>query len=73
MVEPAYYEEHEMTLKEVKAMLEGLEREYNMTSEEFSEKWKKGEAYWVAESVVWRGLIKAYRSLNGKNSDQLEK
>jgi hypothetical protein len=73
MVQPAYYEEHEMTLQEVKAMLEGFERKYGMTSEEFSEQWKKGEAYLVAESVVWRGLIKAYRALNGKDSGRLEK
>jgi len=72
MVEPAHYEEHEMTLDEVKAMLKDFERQYGMTSEEFLEKWKKGEADRVAESVVWRGLMKAYRALNG-NSGLLEK
>ncbi len=57
MVQPAYYEEHEMTLEEVKAILDGFERQYGMTSEEFLEKWKKGETEWVDESVAWHGLF----------------
>ncbi len=67
MVEPAYYEEHEMTLAEVKAILEGFERQYGMTSEEFMAKWKKGQTEWVDESVAWHGLYKSYQALNGKN------
>ncbi|MGH7595603.1 MAG: hypothetical protein ACREOI_04590 [bacterium] len=62
-----YYEEHEMTLEEVKAILDGFEREYGMTSEEFYAQWKKGETYWVAESVAWSGLYESYQALNGKN------
>ena len=73
MVEPAFYEEHEVTLEELKAILEGFEREYGMTSEEFYEKWKKGETYWVAESVVWSGLFESYKALNGKNGARLQK
>jgi len=66
--DPGFFvEEHEMTLEEAKAMLEGFERKYGMSSDEFSEKWKTGEAYWVAESVVWRGLIDSYKALNGKD------
>jgi len=66
-------EESDMTIEEVKEALKKYEREYGMTSEEFLEKWKKGDAYWVAESVVWRGLIDSYSVLNGKKADQLEK
>jgi hypothetical protein len=62
-----YIEEHEMTLEEVKAILEEFERNYGMTSQEFYEKWKKGETEWVSESVVWSGLFEAYRALNGQN------
>jgi hypothetical protein len=66
--EPDFFvEEHEMTLEEVKAMLERFECKYGMSSEEFSEKWKTSEVYWVAESVVWRGLIDSYKALNGKD------
>ncbi len=64
-----YYEEHEMTLEEVKAILDGFEREYGMASEEFYEKWKKGETYWVADSVAWSGLFESYKALNGKNGE----
>lgn len=68
-----YYEEHEMTLEEVKAELEALERLYGMTSEEFYEKWKKDEAYWVADSVAWSDLFELYKSLNSKNGAMLQK
>jgi hypothetical protein len=75
MILPDFHiEEHEMTLDEVKAVLDGFEREYGMTSEEFFAKWKKGEAYWVADSVAWSGFFKAYRSVNGvngKNANQI--
>jgi len=60
-------EEDEMTLEEVKAILEEFERQYGMTSEEFYAKWKKGETYWVADSVAWSGFYTAYRSANGVN------
>ena len=68
-----YVEESDMTLEEVKAIIEEFERQYGMKSEEFLEKWQKGEAYWVAESVVWRGLIESYQALNGQKRNQLEK
>jgi hypothetical protein len=71
MVETDFYiEEHEMTVEEVKAALEEYERKYGMTSQEFYEKWKKGETYWVDESVDWSGLFRAYRVLNGKTNHQ---
>lgn len=60
-----YVSEHEMTPEEVKAVLENYERQYGMTSEEFYAKWKRGETYWVVDSVDWSGLYAAYRSLNG--------
>lgn len=59
-------EAHEMTLDEVKTELKEYERLYGMTSDEFYEKWKRGEADWVAESVDWSGLVRAYRVMNGK-------
>jgi len=73
MVDPNFhYEEHEMTLEEVEAELENFERLYGMTSEEFHEKWKKGDTEWVAESVAWSGFFKAYKSLKGKNGNSLD-
>jgi hypothetical protein len=72
MVEPAFYEEHEVTPEELKAILKGFEHEYGMTSEEFYESWKKGEAYWVADSVAWSDLFELYKSLNGKNGKLLQ-
>ena len=57
--------EHEMTPEEVKAVLGNYEKQYGMSSEEFYTKWKRGETYWVADSVDWSGLYAALRSLNG--------
>lgn len=71
IVPDSYVEEHEMTLEEVKAALEEYERKYGMTSQEFYEKWKKGETEWVDESVVWRGLIESYKALNGSKRDDI--
>ncbi len=65
-----YIDERDMTLEEVKEALTGYEHKYGMTSNEFYEKWKKGEAYFVAESVDWTGLLEAYRALNGQNHVQ---
>jgi hypothetical protein len=65
-------EEHEMTLEEIKAVLEEYERQYGMSSQEFYEKWKRGEAYWVSDSVDWSGLFRAYIYLNGRDSSHLE-
>lgn len=62
-----YLDEREMTLEEVKAVLDNYERQYGMTSKEFAEKWKRGETYLIAESVDWIGLLEAYRALNGAN------
>jgi len=59
-------EAHEMTLDEVKTELKEYERLYGMTSDEFYEKWKRGETDWVSESVDWSGLVRAYRVMNGK-------
>jgi hypothetical protein len=72
MVETAFYEEHEVTPEGLKAILKDFEREYGMTSEEFYENWKKGEAYWVADSVAWSDLFELYKSLNGKNGELLQ-
>jgi len=69
----SHVEEHELTLEELKATLDDFEREYGMPSAEFYEKWKKGEAYWVAESVAWSDLFELYKSLNGKNGALLQK
>lgn len=69
MIAPDFhYEEREMTLEEVKAELEDFERLYGMTSEEFYEKWKKGETEWVAESVDWSLLFEAGQMMNGKTT-----
>ncbi len=65
-----YIEEHEMTLEEVKAILEEFERRYGMTSQEFYEKWKRGETEWVSESVEWSGFFRAYQARNGQNGGQ---
>jgi len=71
MVEPDFeVEEDEMTLEEVKAILEGFERQYGMTSEEFLEKWKKGETEWVNESVAWHGLFEAYQVHHSNSKNQ---
>jgi hypothetical protein len=72
MVETAFYEEREVTPEELKAILKGFEREYGMTSEEFYEIWKKGEAYWIADSVAWSDLFELYKALNGKNGELLQ-
>ncbi len=70
MVETGFHiEEHEMTLQEVKAALEEYERKYEMTSQQFYEKWKRGETEWVDESVDWHGLFEAYQVL-GKKTDE---
>jgi len=70
MVEPDFYvEDREMTFDEVKAALKKYERKYGMTSEEFYEKWKKGETYLVSESVIWSTFFEAYQIMNGKDSD----
>ncbi|MEK7727224.1 MAG: hypothetical protein AAB354_02360 [candidate division KSB1 bacterium] len=64
-----YIDEREMTLEEVRDVLASYERKYGMTSQEFSEKWKRGETYLVAESVDWIGLYQAFSALhqNGEN------
>ncbi|MDZ7291539.1 MAG: hypothetical protein ONB44_22310 [candidate division KSB1 bacterium] len=62
-----YIEERDMTLEEVIAALKKYERKYGMTSEEFYEKWKRGETFLVSESVDWRGLFEAYKALNSQN------
>lgn len=69
MVEPAYYEEEEdnMTVEEVKSLLQKFERKYGITSQLFSEKWKTGEADWVTDSVAWITLFESYQALNGYN------
>lgn len=70
MIAPDFhYEEREMTLEEVKAELEDFERLYGMPSEEFYEKWKKGETEWVAESVAWSCLFRAYKALKNRNGN----
>ncbi len=58
-------EESDMTVEEVKALLQKFEREYGMTSQAFSEKWQKGETDWVADSVAWITLFESYQALNG--------
>ena len=74
MVENDFYiEERDMTLDEVKAALKKYERKYGMTSEEFYEKWKKGETEFVSESVDWSGLFEAYGVLNGQNHHSNER
>jgi hypothetical protein len=65
-------EERDMTLKEVREALSLYEQQYGMSSQDFYEKWKKGEAYWVAESVDWSLLFEAYQVMNGKDSDAME-
>lgn len=71
MIEPDFeIEEQEMTLEEVKAILEGFERQYGMTSAEFLEKWKKGETEWVNESVAWHGLFEAYQAHHSNSKNQ---
>ncbi|GEM_PF-5714372 len=68
MVENDFYvEEREMTLDEVKAALKKYEHKYGMSSEEFYEKWKKGETYLVSESVAWSSFFEAYQLMNGKD------
>jgi len=71
MVETGFHiEKHDMTVEEVKAALEEFERKYEMTSQEFYEKLKRGETEWVDESVDWRGLFEAYQALgNSKNQE----
>lgn len=61
-------EEREMTLEEVKETLKGYERKYGMTSEEFYEKWRKGQTYHVAESVEWVSIFESYHAMNGTDS-----
>jgi hypothetical protein len=74
MSESAFYvEEHELTMEDLKTILEGFEREYGLTSEEFYEQWKKGEAYRVADSVAWSDLFELYKFLHGKNGAILQK
>jgi len=46
-------------------LLQKFERSYGMTSKIFSEKWKKGETDWVADSVAWITLFESYQTLNG--------
>lgn len=65
-----YVEEHEMTKEEVKAILEEFELKYGMASDEFYEKWKRGETDLVSESVAWSGLFEAYQSFNGESDTQ---
>jgi len=70
MVEPDFYvEEREMTFDEVKAALKKYERKYGMTSETFYDKWKRGEAYLVSESVIWVSLLELYQFMNGKDCE----
>ena len=70
MIEPEFYiEERDMTLEEVKNALKKYERKYGMTSEDFYEKWKRGETYLISESVAWSGFFEAYQIMNGKASD----
>ena len=59
-------DERDMTLEEVKDVLERYERKYKMTSEEFYKMWKKGETDMVSESVDWSLLFEAYEIMNGK-------
>ncbi len=61
-------EEREMTLAEVKDALKKFERKYAMPSEEFYEKWRKGQTYHVAESVEWVSIFESYQIMNGTNS-----
>ncbi|NUO83806.1 hypothetical protein HUU05_27330 [candidate division KSB1 bacterium] len=65
-----YIDERDLTLEEVQEALSRYERKYGMTSKEFSEKWKRGETYFVSESVDWIGLLEAYRALNGVSHQQ---
>ena len=70
MAEPDFYvEEREMTFDEVKAALKKYERKYGMTSETFYDKWKRGEAYLVSESVIWVSLLELYQFMNGKDCE----
>jgi len=74
MVENDFYvEERDMTIEEVIAVLKKYERKYGMTSEEFYDKWKKGETEFVSESVDWSGLFEAYGVLNGQNHRTLKR
>lgn len=59
-------EESDMTVEEVKVLLQKFERKYGMTSQDFSKKWKKGETDWVADSVAWITLFESYQALNGQ-------
>ncbi len=61
-------EERDMTLEEVREALARYEQQYDMPSQEFYAKWKKGETYAVAESVDWSLLFEAYQVMNGKDS-----
>ncbi|MEK7730067.1 MAG: hypothetical protein AAB354_16795 [candidate division KSB1 bacterium] len=63
-----YVEERDMTLEEVQEALKKYERKYGMSSDEFYEKWKKGQTYLVAESVEWVTIFESYQVMNGKDS-----
>jgi hypothetical protein len=70
MVENDFHvEERDMTLEEVVDALKKYEHKYGMTSEEFYEKWKRGEAYLVSESVDWSLLFEAYKVMNGVSTN----
>lgn len=62
-------EARDMTLDEVKTALKKYEAKYNMTSEEFYEKWKRGETYLISESVIWSTFFESYQIMNGKGSN----
>jgi hypothetical protein len=72
MIENDFYlDDHDMTLEEVKDLLIQFERKYGMASKQFAEKWKKGEASLVAESVPWITLFESYRAMNGYDNNQV--
>jgi len=59
-------EERRLTREDIQGQLQEYEKKYGMSSKEFYEKWKRGEADFVAESVVWSDLYMIYQYMNGE-------